>query len=161
MRSRARRRERCKKERTTIEAPTTSAESTAISTAAAASASSTRRTSATSSSSTAAAPLLGAREAVDGQEFGGIDEDLLVGLEGGRLHAVTHFHGEALQAEHNSNEKKEKQTNVFLRTAEDLVDLADLLLVLEVDGRVEEGDLAARRPANQIVLAAVGEVADF
>ncbi len=50
---------------------------------------------------------------------------------------------------------------MVLGPAEYLVDLADLLLVLEEDGRIEVGDLAAGGQAHDVVLAGVGVVADL
>lgn len=50
---------------------------------------------------------------------------------------------------------------VVLDGAEDLVDLADLLLVLEVDRGVEVRDVGDDALAHQVVLARVREVSQF
>ena len=78
------------------------------------------------------------------QQLCGIDEESLVFLEALRLDGVGELDGDVVVPE----------------VAEYLVDLADLLLVLEVDGRVEVGHIGLRHLDDEVILAGVGHVAD-
>lgn len=84
-------------------------------------------------------------EALEGEELIGGDKDLVVGLERGGDHAVLELDGEV----------------ELVHGAQDLVDLADLRLVLEVDGGVEVGDLDVGRLADHLALAGVHELTDL
>ena len=78
------------------------------------------------------------------QQLCGIDEESLVFLEALRLDGVGELDGDVVVPE----------------VAEYLVDLADLLLVLEVDGRVEVGHVGLRHLDDEVILAGVGHVAN-
>lgn len=84
-------------------------------------------------------------EALEGEELIRGDEDLVVNLEGGGNHAVLELDGEV----------------ELVHGTQDLVDLADLGLVLEVDGGVEVGDLDVCRLADHLALAGVHELTDL
>lgn len=50
---------------------------------------------------------------------------------------------------------------MIAKIAENLIDCADLLFVLEIDGRVEHGHLLDGRLAHEILLARMRKLANF
>lgn len=85
------------------------------------------------------------QETLQGQQFVGSDEDLVVGLERGGDHAILQLNGEV----------------EFVHGSQDLVHLADLALVLEVNWGIEVRDLDVGGFADHLTLASVHKLADL
>lgn len=83
------------------------------------------------------------QELLEGEELVAANVDLVAGLEAGGVDAVAGLDGEV----------------DLVQRAEDLVDLADLRLVLEEDGGVEVGDLGVDGGADHLALGSVHESA--
>lgn len=83
------------------------------------------------------------KEALEGQELVATNKDLVVGLERSGDDALRDFDGKMK----------------LVDGAEDLVDLADLCLVLQVDGGVEVGNHLVHRLADHIAFSGVNELA--
>ena len=81
------------------------------------------------------------QELLEGEELVAANVDLVAGLEAGGVDAVAGLDGEV----------------DLVQRAEDLVDLADLRLVLEEDRGVEVGDLGVDGFADHLALGSVHE----
>ena len=125
--------------------PTESTSATAESAPAAASTSSTSSAAApTASAASSPAPLVpSGKEPFEREQLGGVDEESLILLEALGLDGVGELDGDVVVPE----------------VAEYLVNLAHLLLILEVEGRVEVGHVGLRHLDDEVILAGVGHVA--
>ena len=85
------------------------------------------------------------QELLEGQELVAANVDLVAGLEAGGVDTVAGLDSEV----------------DLVQRAEDLVDLADLRLVLEEDRGVEVGDFRVDRGADHLALGGVHEGAHF